>query len=48
MQNETTDRRGGTEDLQCCRCKKWFPDDCNIDVREGGDVVCDDCITTEE
>lgn len=42
------DNRGTDKDLQCDRCKMWFPDDCDIDVRSSGTIVCDDCITPEE
>lgn len=38
----------GPDPLQCDRCKKWFADDCDIDVRASGAVVCDDCISEEE
>lgn len=38
----------GIDPLQCDRCKEWFPDDCDIDVRAGGEIVCDDCITADE
>ncbi|MHB1053502.1 MAG: hypothetical protein ACYCZT_10595 [Thiobacillus sp.] len=38
----------GPDPLQCDRCKKWFADDCDIDVRASGAVVCDECITEEE